>query len=326
MVLQGEESVNCYTGALSYLMRKQGIGVREPEIWNIGKGLKICIGYDEYGLPEICFDFKKTVSTFLNEINCRIEEIEYDARNLPNQLAAILQRKNVICWINSKYCTYSRIYTTVSGTLHSFLLEEIYDNGEMKIADFLIPESPIIAVREIINIENLLKGIQDKVATSLFNEIHCFHILHSDYYKPYDRSLGLLRIKENAEECLRQIDEERGVQEYADKCIEILQESDWKGQCRLLKKMYDNIKVSPVLPMKLLHLQMMKNFGYNQDVILCGMDLINQWKATASYILKQFVIISEAELKMSHSILNRYFSELILKEEYFWSGINKGVL
>lgn len=319
-----EAAINCYTGCFCYLLQNEGVQINEEDILLIGKGFSFRSGLDEYSKPLLSFDLFETVKRFNLWFGCKMEKHSFNKNNDIILLTSLLEKKNVLVWVNSKYLKYSDLYYSQKGYLHAIILKDVY--GEfVRVKDRLIVSTPTVSCETDLSLDNLQRALHDIVTIPEGNFMGEYITLDiKSRINAISEELLRKKLLEVANTNLNQynlkISSHSAIYDYFLLCRNYLIEGGEKRK-EMLQRMNTNIRTLYCIPNRKLIYKILMQINLPLKCTILLNELIKTWDTLAYYCLK--LSLREEDKQLEN--LERYFKSVESIEKKFWNCIKENL-
>ncbi len=123
---QDTDAVNCFTSCVVYLVNETGKAqISEEDLLIYGQGFQFRSNLDEYGFPEIIFDVIETSKTAIDRMGGNLckDLIKENTDWLGVLTELLVERAQIIVWVNSSHLKYNDVYFKRKPYLHAITLK-----------------------------------------------------------------------------------------------------------------------------------------------------------------------------------------------------------
>lgn len=291
--------VNCFTGSIAHILNHPSVS--ESDLMLLGDGYLLRSGVDEYGVPELTFEVLGCGELALEKLGVGYNRHELGSNIDFNNLKQLCELHNngVIAWANSSYLSYSSMYSTNMGYLHSIVLKEVSDSS-LSVFDPLVVDIPPYSMYGHLSYAEANRALAD------IEKIDSYNVMGSLLkIAPNDNiNIDALRNGECLSHAAKNFFSEplnnQAIIDYLSSNQKAYESADDERKKNLSRRIFDHIQVLYVIPL----LELIKMESASLELRKHVDEEIREWRSVAMMALKNSKILSE-----------RVFNKIISKLE-----------
>ncbi|WP_145167477.1 hypothetical protein [Rhizobium sp. SJZ105] len=244
------ETLNCFTGGISYIARNNERPISEEELMLCGTGFQFRSDFDEYGYPEFIFNVIGTSEVAIS--SWRGDLLKEYVPSSDSALAFVMQRLKLhplIVWVNSRYMSYSDVYFNRDPYIHAIVLESYDETTNLfKLFDPLVMDrfrmegSAFLPSTHLV--EALTKTVKGNELAPEMGTAYTLQINNADFSKVVKVDQELLR---QAHANITDPEHACAVEKYRRLCVRALKSDDAHAR-QAARRLFDHINVLFVVP------------------------------------------------------------------------------
>ena len=301
--------LNCFTGAITHSLGHSF--VKESDIVLFGDGYLLRSGIDEYGVPELTFKVLECGELALKKFGVGYSyyqfgvQIDFDAlRKLCK-----LHNNGIIAWANSSHLSYSSLYSTNMGYLHSIVLEEVNDT-ELRVFDPLVVDIPPYAMYGNLSHDEVIVALTDADKIDSYDVMGAFFKIHPIADIVIDTTSRKKHMGSLAERFFSEPVYNKAIMNYISSNQLAYEDAGDERKKHLSRRIFDHIRVLYVLPL----LELLKKESHSVDLRNQIDEEIKEWRSISMMALKNSKVLSE---RVFNKIITKMLACSQMRDRYW---------